>query len=1153
MIHIKNTQFLVGAARQNVTQRFIPLGTGAKSNTNILNARPSNNFYTNTARQTSWGQSRLPQTQSGQQLDKDQKELGNAHLQRHTISQYHVSNDALRRVGGVRFQSSTAIEPLVGQSVSIEELSFRQEERAQYTDSQTQAFNSRILALKRQSDLAGVLAEFEHMKQKGIPLTPHTYNLVIDAYANLRSEGSPITQLLQVYEEMLSAGWRPSTFTYSTLIRALCKRDAEVQRSLDLINRRKRVKETETASDIRADALQKENNAEIALQIFRSAVHTNRVHNLEIDVFNMLIRALANRGEASQAVYVFEQLENSPSAKPNALSFASLIQAHAKAGDLLAAENIFNDYQKLKRSLENQDATPVYAGMTEAYLQCGNVDKASQLVEQVVASDHVAIGTQPYNALIGHLCRQGNLTTAFNWLERMQQEKGLPRPDGATYGSMLAGLCQHGEWSQASRVYDIISSSTEMDLSGRYTDIASYAYLCLQHEPARVLDLFRDMERFELAPDSALMESVVNEFVRRDEIALARDALDVCARAASLKAFTTSNKQSIMDTAMRLFLLRSDDLSHQLAVLHAIYPYGLRSSAEAARKLLDNYTLQREASGGPQSLNLGGRDYFMLFDSLLMLEHDPAKFREIAFTLVRDMKQLRMNPSMSVYNRIAQRLLQIGDHDGAGQWRRMFDHMIRSQTPNPGEEGSGGSNGRLVSNERSEAKTHEMLSAVAREDFAAALKGCRSMIEEGLLPHADTAAQVIAMVGKKGKLEECRALFEMLDKAFGSIELPALRHRARSLVLNSMLIAFADNGDTASARQCYDEVIALGYHPNANAYASYLLSLSDSVPDESAEAWKIYEEVRRRNIRPTTYLYNVIISKLAKGRKCELAVQVLEDLKRHRLHPNAVTYGAVISACLRAGNEERAVSLFREMEESSEYQPRIGPYNNMMQFYTRQQPDRARCLHYFSEMKAAGIRPSQHTYKLLIEAFAVVEPQDLDAARQLLEDMRLSGVKPAATHYATLIHAHASRGDVVGAERLFEEMRKRVVPDDTPYQALLEAYVEQGNISKIESLMNGMLRDGVQSTPYIKNLLIRAHGQSDLARAEMIFGSMTDDKSPGGAMGGAVLREPSTYEAMVRVYLLHGETERAKWCVDRMSSLGYPELVIKPVAELLVK
>lgn len=46
----------------------------------------------------------------------------------------------------------------------------------------------------------------------------------------------------------------------------------------------------------------------------------------------------------------------------------------------------------------------------------------------------------------------------------------------------------------------------------------------------------------------------------------------------------------------------------------------------------------------------------------------------------------------------------------------------------------------------------------------------------------------------------------------------------------------------------------------------------------------------------------------------------------------------------------------------------------MMQFFITTKPDREKALSYFDAMLRAGVAPTGHTYKLLLDAYGSLEP-----------------------------------------------------------------------------------------------------------------------------------------------------------------------------------
>jgi hypothetical protein len=57
--------------------------------------------------------------------------------------------------------------------------------------------NDRILTAKRNGQLKCVMNEYIALQKEGLLFTDHTYNLILDSYASLRSNGTPLTPMMK--------------------------------------------------------------------------------------------------------------------------------------------------------------------------------------------------------------------------------------------------------------------------------------------------------------------------------------------------------------------------------------------------------------------------------------------------------------------------------------------------------------------------------------------------------------------------------------------------------------------------------------------------------------------------------------------------------------------------------------------------------------------------------------------------------------------------------------------------------------------------------------------------------------------------------------------------------------------------------------------
>ena len=411
-------------------------------------------------------------------------------------------------------------------------------------------------------------------------------------------------------------------------------------------------------------------------------------------------------------------------------------------------------------------------------------------------------------------------------------------------------------------------------------------------------------------------------------------------------------------------------------------------------------------------------------------------------------------------------------------------------------------------------------------------------------------------------------------------------------VEDAMITALSHSGESARANAHRERIVAASQVPSASAYAALIATIQERT-DDAAIAEDLFNESQRLGVRPTTYLFNTVISKLSRARKAEQALQLFDMMRIARVRPTSVTFGAAINACVRTGDEARATALFAEMESQKSFQPRVPPYNTMIQYYVYSRPQREQALLYFKKMQEAGVRPSAHTYKLLLDMWGTIDPVQPEQQQSVFAKLtadRLVSVQ--GTHWASLIHTQGSvLHNLDRAMEIFDSIADHApargpgastVPDAVVYEAMIAVFVAHDRTDLMPAYTTRMLGQGIMPTAYIANLLIKgyaADGPLGLAEARRVFNSMSDPPagvaaagnhlprhhgagalrqfrerpSPRGSnlardsanvLGAHVNREPSTYEAMIRAELSHGNTAEARNVLERMKARAFPAALV---------
>jgi pentatricopeptide repeat protein len=237
-------------------------------------------------------------------------------------------------------------------------------------------------------------------------------------------------------------------------------------------------------------------------------------------------------------------------------------------------------------------------------------------------------------------------------------------------------------------------------------------------------------------------------------------------------------------------------------------------------------------------------------------------------------------------------------------------------------------------------------------------------IESNKSPSTSTIGRMIQSLGRIGELDKVRHAYTVAQRVLQLLEHnKPWQAEAWFMIEDSMIIALAHHGDVDSAHVHRTRILEHGGAPTADAYGALILNIKDTT-DDTLNAMTLFQESQMQGVTPNQFLYNNIISKLAKARKADYALELFQQMKAARVQTSSITYGAVIGACARVGDVQSAELLFSEMVQARNFRSRVPPYNTMMQMYTTTRPNRERALHFYQELQKAGVAPTAHTYKV---------------------------------------------------------------------------------------------------------------------------------------------------------------------------------------------
>ncbi|KAL8783619.1 MAG: hypothetical protein Q9213_004479 [Squamulea squamosa] len=1049
-----------------------------------------------------------------------------------------------------------------------------------------------IVRLRDNDRYIEIPTAFQAMLADGIKPSVEAYNALLAAAIVLpAAKHQVVPKALGVYTSMLREQVLPDAAFLTTLLELLSRRAIDVHRIKNSMNA-KRLRFGERTNDpaflFRSDegeyAILSEDDAlSVAIKIFDSAVLMSGNHLISSEVYQSLITACALNGQVEAMIRIYSHLEKH-NVTPIASMFPAMIEAFARPGDLKTAVECYNAYKDMAiqddaghRKLLNRSDYEVYAAVIKSYASCGRHEGGDRFFAKILNSldsteqhgQELLNDAQDIIIIHGLIQQRLDAGQYKQALEIAEERSMTPAARSKAMVRICSAAADNNDMESAIEAYQLIKTKSPEQMSAALSMLA--LHLCNgQIEEARMLwsDLYASshFDASFIEPTTMYAKVLVERGHIEEGITQARTAF-ARMRASAETTITHDQIKEKVDEAIELI---GGSLTIQRVVSSPQASIDLLWTMIENNGLVSPVSEQMLAGIGPEVIaNLGHQDVvFLLRIEAEMISsgtflQDVAHMARFEHLLEKAFQDSASLDNMTV--ELVERTMKSIDAqrpDIVVRWRQAR-HMAETESNSPVVKSSindspaatpvaypdafdpyaatfdhRGSNIILEELDNPRSKNTAYLDG--------ALLRFRNMRRVGRHPRYMVYAKLISAAAKEGRINLIFDLIGMARQDVAYLPQYASVRDGWSSILDSMIGACLTVGRRSAASDFHQQLLQMGSAPTANTFGLYITTLKESTRsfDEAREAVDIFHRAKTEGVEPSAFLYNALIGKLGKARRIDDCLWYFTEMRAHGIRPTSVTYGTIVNALCRVSNERHAEELFDEMESMPNYKPRPAPYNSLMQFFLTTKRDSQKVLEYYSRMVSKNIQPTMHTYKLLIDTYATLEPVNMAAAEGVMNAMRASGLRPEAVHYAALVHAKGcALRDMAGARATFDTAmaNPEVRPQACLYQALFESMVANHCVEETEDLLEHMASKGVEMTPYIANTLIHGWAMArDVAKAQALYDRIGMEK-----------REPSTYEAMTRAFLSGHGRDQALEVVQEMLSRGYPSAVTNKVVDLI--
>ena len=1055
----------------------------------------------------------------------------------------------------------------------------------QKNDSQT--LLEQIAELHKAESYSQIPPVFELMLARGLCPSITAYNALLASAVHLSTaKHQVVSKALDIYSDMRQRMVAPDAAFYSTLIQVLSRRALDVHAMKTALDEKRlrfngnsgESKFLFASSEAEYKILAEDDALLNAVKIFTTSTSSLTSCLFSAETYRLLITACALNGYVDEMIRAYSHME-SFGIEPIASTFPPMIEAFAKSGDLRNAVECYNGYKSLAiaddaghAAIVDRRDNDVYAAVIKAYAICGRVDGGHRFLRRVIDSFadvteyrkerlEAVKDTVVLNAFVGERLSAGDHAGAL----KIAEERSMtPSVRSEAMSRICTAAADHDETNLATKAYQYVSSTSE----GTSRAALSMLAMHIRQGDLEIAGNFWALLTASVNIDTSFVEIttlyatalILNG--RVDEgLGQAREGFSRVRTSAGAATLSSEVTEEI-DEAIEFLggvLAQSGATPSPNASMNFLWAMmengGLVSPV--AEQMLARLGPEDITSLSWQDMTLALRvEAGSLQD--LKTSHDIAHSARFAHLLGIAISSGAPLDRQSVdLIEVALGALSPERQDLISRWRN-YRHLLTEQlpafTPQPTP---------AVSSIESFADSYDPYAAVTdyrgstiiaeelenRRNSAGlneALLRFRNIRRAGRHPRYIIYSKLISAAAKEGRTNLIHDLLGMARHDVPFLPQYSVVRNGWSSILDAMVGACLTLGRRTLAAQFHREMLEMGTAPTANTFGLYITTLKESTKtfDEASEAVAIFARAIAEGVTPSSFLYNALIGKLGKARRIDDCLRYFQEMRAAGIRPTSVTYGTVVNALCRVSDDRFAEELFDEMESMPNYKPRPAPYNSLMQFFLTTKRDSQKVLSYYNRMQSRNIQPTMHTYKLLIDTYATLEPVNLAAAEGVLDTIRASGQRPEAVHYASLIHAKGcALHDMAGARRTFDEVVTGgdIRPQACLYQALFESMVANHCVSQTEEVLDSMSAHRVEMTPYIANTLI--HGwamENKIAKSKAVYDSVGMEK-----------REPSTYESMTRAFLTAEDRDGALATVHEMLSRGYPSAVSSKILELV--
>ena len=335
-------------------------------------------------------------------------------------------------------------------------------------------------------------------------------------------------------------------------------------------------------------------------------------------------------------------------------------------------------------------------------------------------------------------------------------------------------------------------------------------------------------------------------------------------------------------------------------------------------------------------------------------------------------------------------------------------------------------------------------------------------------------ATALHLFASQGDITRSEAAFKALED----------KNMANARAIGLRLTAHAHNGDVETVlryfRHHFPRTTETEERPDVYHYTAVLMAHSKTCDSAGLDEW--FRVMIADGVKPDRHVYNILLEDYAQRGMFEDVASIIKEMRARGLPPFAETYTTVITALAKRGDPVAAEAFYKKALREGVKPDRqmiaslmtahsqVGSWKGVIRVYD-----------YLTSSDDRHLRPRIDVYNILLRAY-MLAGSPFEVVSDVFQKMEESGVRPTAHTFSILIKSACDSGQMDVAMRVFMELDSLAQVWEAGCKVnvyaltiLMEGYLRLGDRLKAQEIYNEMLYRGIDPTSVTYNAILKAY------------------------------------------------------------------------------